>query len=60
MTLAQTIRRLILLMGAALSTTDPDWTTGRAAAAGIAVFGAGGGAAGGVPAGVSTAGVAVT
>ena len=60
MTLAQTIRRLILLTGAALSTTEPDWTTGRAAAAGIAVLGAGGGAAGGVPAGVSTAGVAVT
>lgn len=61
-TLAQTIRRRILLTGAELSTTDPgpDWTTGRAAAAGMAVLGAGGGAAGGVPAGVSTAGVAVT
>lgn len=54
--LAQTIRRRILLTaGGALSTTDPGWGTGRAAAAGIAVLGAGGGAAGGVPDGVSTA-----
>ena len=61
MTLAQTIRRRILLTtGVALSTTEPGRTTGRAAAAGTAVFGAGGAAAGGVPAGVSTAGVAVT
>jgi hypothetical protein len=52
-TLAQTIRRLILLTGAELSTTAPGCGTGRAAAAGTAVFGAGGAAAGGVPAGVS-------
>jgi len=54
-TLAQTIRRRILLMGPEeLSTTAPGCGTGRAAAAGTAVFGAGGGAAGGVPAGVSS------
>lgn len=54
-TLAQTMRRRILLTGAGeLSTTGPDGgVTGRAAAAGTAVLGGCGGAAGGVPAGVS-------
>jgi hypothetical protein len=57
-TLAQTIRRRILFTGeGALSTTAPGGgATGRAAAAGKAVLGAGGAAAGGVPDGVSTAG----
>lgn len=57
-TLAQTIRRRILFTGeGALSTTAPGGgATGRAAAAGKAVLGAGGVAAGGVPDGVSTAG----
>ena len=55
-TLAHTIRRRILLMGTdELSTTEPGGDTGRAAAAGTAVFGAAGGVAGGVPAGVSSA-----
>lgn len=59
-TLAQTIRLRILLMAAgALSTIDPGGATGRAAAAGTAAFGAAGDEAGGVPAGVSTTGVAV-
>ena len=59
MTLAQTIRRRILLTaGGALSTTAPGGDTGRAAAAGTVAFGAAGGVAGGVPAGVSTAGSA--
>ena len=54
-TLAQTIRRLILLtVGGALSTTAPDFVAGRAAAAGTAVFGGAGTVAGGVPDGVST------
>ena len=59
-TLAQTIRRRILLTaGGALSTTDPGDVNGRAAATGTAALGAGAGEAGGVPVGVSTAGVAV-
>ena len=58
--LPQTIRlRILLTAGGALSTTDPGGATGRAAAAGTAAFGAGGGEAGGVPAEVSTAGVSV-
>ena len=58
MTLAQTIRRRILLTaGGALSTTGLAGTAGRAAAAGTAVFGGAGVVAGGVPAGVSTVGL---
>ena len=58
MTLAQTIRRRILLTaGGALSTTAPTGTAGRAAAAGTAVFGGAGVVAGGVPDGVSTIGL---
>ena len=54
--LDQTIlRRILLTVGAALSTTAPGCTAGRAAAAVTAVFGGAGAAAGGVPAGVSTA-----
>lgn len=57
-TLAQTMRRRILFTaGGALSTTDPGaGATGRAAAAGTAVLGGAGTAAGGVPDGVSTTG----
>lgn len=52
-TLAQTMRRLILLTVGVLSTTAPGCTAGRAAAAGTAVFGGAGAVAGGVPDGVS-------